>query len=146
MRTGMPDTRATCICLRNSPRKFIRQWAEGREQQAVWSSASRGCLLLCGLLPSMFSRLERARVEQVRLVVARDAAQQQGLVEELGEPPHDRVARLVGHVRVEARLALEELGHAVEERAAAGQDEPAVVDVGGDLGLELAERAVDDAR
>src|ERR1044072_9641389 len=85
-------------------------------------------------------------VEQVRLLVARDAAQQQWLVEELGETVDDGVAWVCGHARREFRLAAEKVGHAFEERAAAGQDEPAVVEVGGDFGLQLAERAVDDAR
>src|ERR1044072_854022 len=85
-------------------------------------------------------------VEEVRLLVARDAAQQERLVEELGEAVDDGVARVFGHARREVRLTLEEVGQAVEERAAARQDEPAVVEVGGDFGLQLAERAVDHAR
>src|SRR5215204_5332339 len=113
-------------------------WAPSLKVQRPGSGAY--CLLSTGYLLVSSGRL----VEQMRLLVACDAAEQKRFVEELREPVDDGVARLVGHARAELRLAFEECGQAFEERAAARQDEPAVVEVGGDLGLQLRERAVDD--
>jgi hypothetical protein len=73
-------------------------------------------------------------IYQWRRFVARDAAEQQRLIEELRETAHGGEARLVCHANVESCFRFQVFIQTFEQRAAARQDNAAIMYVCGDFG------------